>query len=62
MLIEDCEDEGFNDILPDLEKIHNSGKEILKIIEESLSESNVKLSPDKISAIGRKMEISLRTL
>ena len=37
MLIEDCEDEGFEDILPDLKKIHDSGKEILKIIEESLS-------------------------
>ena len=44
MLIEDCEDEGFEDILPDLKKIHGSGKEILKIIEESLSDSNVELS------------------
>ncbi len=61
MLIEDCEDEGFDDILPDLEKIHNSGAEILKIIEESLSDSNVKVSPDKISQIGRNMEVSLRT-
>ena len=61
MLIEDCEDEGFEDILPDLKKIHDSGKEILEIIEESLSDSNVKLSGEKISEIGRKMEISLRT-
>ena len=29
MLIEDCEDEGFEHILPDLKKIHDSGKEIL---------------------------------
>ena len=61
MLIEDCEDEGFEDILPDLKKIHDSGKEILKIIEESLSDSNLQLSGEKISEIGRKMEISLRT-
>ena len=61
MLIEDCEDEGFENILPDLKKIHDSGKEILKIIEESLSDSNVELSGEKISEIGRKMEISLRT-
>ena len=61
MLIEDCEDEGFEDILPDLKKIHDSGKEVLKIIEESLSDSNVELSGEKISDIGRKMEISLRT-
>ena len=61
MLIEDCEDEGFEDILSDLKKIHDSGKEILKIIEDSLSDSNVELSGEKISDIGRKMEISLRT-
>ena len=61
MLIEDCEDEGFDTILPDLKKIHDSGTEILKIIEESLSDSNLEVSGDKISEIGRKMEISLRT-
>ncbi len=61
MLIEDCEDEGFDTILPDLKKIHGSGLEILKIIEESLSDSNVEVSRDKISEIGRKMEVSLRT-
>ena len=61
MLIEDCEDEGFNDILLDLKKIHDSGTEILQIIEESLSDSNLEVSSDEISEIGRKMEISLRT-
>lgn len=61
MLIEDCEDEGIDDILPDLKKVHDSGIEILKIIEESLSDSNVEVSGEKISEIGRKMEISLRT-
>ena len=61
MLIEDCEDEGYDTILPDLKKIHGSGTEILKIIEESLSDSNVEGSGDRISEIGRKMEVSLRT-
>ena len=62
MLIEDCEDEGFDDFLiPDLKKINDSGKEILKIIEKSFSETNVKSSGDKISEIARKMEISIRT-
>ena len=42
-------------------KVHDSGIEILKIIEESLSDSNVEVSGEKISEIGRKMEISLRT-
>ena len=43
MLIEDCEDEGFDTILPDLKKIHDSGTEILKIIEESLSDSKIRI-------------------
>ena len=60
MLIEDCEDEGLDAILPDLKKIHDSGTEILEIIEESLSDSNVEVSGEKISEIGRKMEVSLR--
>ena len=61
MLIEDCEDEGYDSIIPDLEKIHNAGKDILKIIEDSFSDSNLKNSQDKISQIAAKMEISLRT-
>ena len=61
MLIEDCEDEGYDSIIPDLEKIHNAGKDILKIIEDSFSDSNLKISGDKISQIAAKMEISLRT-
>ena len=42
MLIEDCEDEGYDSIIPDLEKIHNAGKDILKIIEDSFSDSKLK--------------------
>ena len=60
MLIEDCEDEGFEDILPDLKKIHDSGKEILKIIEESLSDSNLEVSGEELNDIASKMELSLR--
>ena len=44
MLIEDCEDEGYDSIIPDLEKIHNAGKDILKIIEDSFSELSLILS------------------
>ena len=61
MLIEDCEDEGFDSFVPDLKKIHNSGKEILKIIEESLSDNSLEVSGEKISEIASRMEISLRT-
>ncbi len=61
MLIEDCEDEGYGALVPDLKKIHNSGKEILKIIENSLSDTNLEVSGDEISGIASEMEISLRT-
>ena len=61
MLIEDCEDEGYDSIIPDLEKIYIAGKDILNIIEDSFSDSNLKISGDKISEIAAKMEISLRT-
>ena len=61
MLIEDCEDEGYDSIIPDLEKIHNAGKDILSIIESSFSDSNLKNSGDKISEIASEMEIALRT-
>ena len=37
MLMEDCQDEGYDSFVLDLEKIHNSGKEILTIIENSFS-------------------------
>ena len=60
MLIEDCEDEGYNTLIPDLNKIHNSGTEILKIIEESFSDTNLEVSGDKISEIASKLEVSLR--
>jgi len=61
MLIEDCEDEGYDSIIPDLEKIHNAGKDILSIIESSFSDSNLKNSGNRISEIASEMEISLRT-
>ena len=61
MLIEDCEDEGHDSLIPDLRKIHKAGKEVLKIIEESFSDSNLAVSGDTVSNIAAKMEISIRT-
>ena len=60
MLIEDCEDEGHDSLIPDLEKIHSAGKEVLKIIEESFSDSNLEVTGDNVSNIAAKMEISIR--
>ena len=59
MLIEDCEDEGFDSIALDLKKIHDSGTEILQIIEESLSDSNVEVSGDKGLYIGASQDLQL---
>ena len=61
MLIEDCGDEGYDSLIPDLKKIHGSGLEILQIIEDSFSDSNLEVSGDQLSKIASKMEISLRT-
>ena len=41
-------------LIPDLKKIHDSGKEILNIIEESLTRFQCKSSGDKISEIAKK--------
>ena len=60
MLMEDCQDGGYDSFVLDLEKIHNSGKEILAIIENSLSDSNLEVSGDELNDIASKMEISLR--
>ena len=34
MLIEDCEDEGLDHLISDINKLHQAGDEILKSIEE----------------------------
>ena len=60
MLMEDCQDEGYDSFVLDLEKIHSSGKEILTIIEKSLSDSNLEVSGDELNDIASKMELSLR--
>ena len=60
MLMEDCQDEGYDSFVLDLEKIHSSGKEILAIIENSLSDSNLEVSGDELNDIASKMELSLR--
>ena len=60
MLIEDCKDEGYDSFVLDLEKIHSSGKEILAIIETSLSDSNLEVSGEELNDIASKMELSLR--
>lgn len=61
MLIEDCEEEGLDSLIPDLKNINKSGKEVLEIIEESFSDTNLAVTGGSVSEIASEMEISIRT-
>ena len=61
MLIEDCEDEGIDHLISDINKLNKAGREILKSIEEIFNDAALS-DPDKsISTIAEEMEIALRT-
>ena len=61
MLIEDCEDEGLDRLIPDINKLNQAGNEILASIEEIFNDKALS-DPDKsISSIAEEMEVALRT-
>ena len=61
MLIEDCEDEGLDRLIPDINKLNQAGNEILASIEEIFNDKALS-DPDKsISTIAEEMEVALRT-
>ena len=61
MLIEDCEDESLDHLIPDISKLNQAGTEILSSIEEIFNDKALS-DPDKsISSIAEEMEIALRT-
>ena len=61
MLIEDCEDEGLDHLIPDINKLNQAGNEILVSIEEIFNDKALS-DPDKsITKIAKEMEIALRT-
>ena len=47
MLIEDCEDEGLNHLIPDIQKLNTAGEEILDSIENIFNDSNEYFSKKK---------------
>jgi CheY-like chemotaxis protein len=53
MLLEDAEDEGLEDSIPDLQKIHAAGKELLAVINDILDPAKVKAG---------KLDVDLETL
>ena len=61
MLIEDCEDEGFISLIPDIRKLNQAGNDILSSIEEIFSDKALADSENSISGMAKEMEIALRT-
>ena len=61
MLIEDCEDLNLKSIIRDLEKIHESGKNILKIIENNFKDESLNLKDSSINSIAKNTQIHIRT-
>ena len=61
MLIEDCEDEGLDHLISDINKLNQAGSEILKSIEEIFNDKALSDPNKSISAIAKEMEMALRT-
>lgn len=63
LLLEDIEDSGENtDLLPDLEKIRNGGKELLSIVNDMLAASRLETMEDiDMSELGVSVRQALRT-
>jgi len=51
MLIEDCEDEGFISLIPDIRKLNQAGNDILSSIEEIFSDKALADSENSISGL-----------
>ena len=61
MLIEDCEDEGLDHLIPDISKLNQAGSEILTSIEEIFNDKALSDPEKSISTIAEEMEMALRT-
>ena len=61
MLIEDCEDEGLDHLVPDLQKLNTAGEQILDSIENIFNDSALVENEKSISSIAEEMELALRT-
>ena len=61
MLIEDCEDEGLDHLIPDINKLNRAGNEILISIEEIFNDKALSDPNKSIKKITEEMEIALRT-
>ena len=61
MLIEDCEDEGLDHLVPDLQKLNTAGEQILDSIESIFNDTDLAENEKSISSMAEEMELALRT-
>ena len=61
MLIEDCEDEGIDHLISDINKLNQAGNEILSSIENIFNDKALNDPNKSISVIAEEMEMALRT-
>ena len=61
MLIDDCEAEGLDHLISDINKLNQAGSEILTSIEEIFNDKALSDPEKSISTIAEEMEMALRT-
>jgi CheY-like chemotaxis protein len=63
MLLEDAGDEGQADLLPDLQKIHTAGQELLALVNDILDPAKIQAGDSDLDleTIGAKLNFELRT-
>ena len=60
MLIEDCEDEGLDHLISDINKLNQAGSEILTSIEEIFNDKALSDPNKSILVIAEEMEMALQ--
>ncbi len=60
MLIEDCEDEGIDHPIADLNKLYKAGQEILSAIEKNFDERSLENPHNTLATLAKETEILIR--
>ena len=61
MLIEDCEDNGLDHLIPDIKKLNTAGEQILTSIENIFNDAALDSNEKSITSMAEEMELALRT-
>ena len=62
MLYEDCEDLGYDDLLPDLKKITSAGSHLLSLINNILDLSKIEAGKMELFVTGFEIENMIETI